>query len=384
MKLVVFAICIILIIPNLTTVSGNEESFFSKKTVLEGNDEGPHYNNIYHMQEWWYFNVYLNGEDTELKNWFVLLSIQLYQNYSGLKLELFNDENESFGGDSFIDIDNATAYGPGVNVFHNKSFEIGRYPNYHIYAEFTQPDNLKITLNLTYKANSKPVWLIKNFGRNRSECIFGYYVIMNCTTTGTISLNNTTYNVSGIGYHDHTWAPMNRKNKNITTSQIPGSSKEKVLIDLLRIWDWLCIHFDNGWDAFIGKIYAKNRNFYSKFVPGSFCLTPNGERYSEIHFFKIEIIDTNQSKIPDLDIPIKVHIKALFLNKFGFEEFMGPFILDIYYEAKNTREDILCGNSSTFVYWVSQGPVYGTARGLGKTISLNGWAVMETTANSLN
>ena len=336
-----------------------ETPLLSHRNVLKGNDEGPHQNMIFEMKEWWYYNAYLNDENSELKNWFILMSIQLYPTFSGLKLELYDDENESYGGDYSIPIDDIHAYGPGVNLFFNNSFEIGRYPNWHIYAEYTQPDKLEIIVNLTFKANSLPMWLIKNTGHNRSNSFFGYYCVMNCSVYGNISLNGTIYNVSGLGYHDHTWAP----NK---------------FINLLNIWDWLCIHFDNGWDMFVGKIFSEKRYLSSKFGPGSLCFTPDGEKFYEIYFFLIDYEETKPSSIPNIEIPTKVHIKALFLNTLGLKHPRGPILLDFYYEVKNIRED-LYGNPPNYGYWASQGKIYGSAKSLGKTIPLDGWAVMETT-----
>ena len=339
-----------------------ETPHLSPRNVLKGNDEGPHQNMIFKMKEWWYYNVYLNGENSELKNWFILMSIQLYPEFGGLKLELFDDGNKSYGGDYFMYRDNISAYGPSVNVFFNNSFEIGSYPNWHIYGEYTQKDKLEIIVNLTFKANSLPMWLVKNTGNNRSNSFFGYYCVMNCSAYGSISLNGTIYNVSGLGYHDHTWAPINTQ------------------INLLNIWDWLCIHFDNGWDMFVGKIYLERRNFTSKFVPGSLCFTTSGIKFYEGHFFLLDYEENKNSSIPNIEIPIKVHIKALFLNTLGLKDLRGPILLDFYYEAKNIRED-LHGDPLYRGYWVSQGKIYGSAKSLGITISLHGWAVFETTSN---
>ena len=350
----------------------------SNRNVLKGNDEGPHQNMIFEMKEWWYYNAYLNDENSELKNWFIFMSIQLYHTFGALKLELLDDENESYGGDYYRPIDAIQAYGPGVNLFFNNSFEIGRYPNWHIYAEYTQPDSLEIIVNLTFKANSLPRWLIKNTGHNRSNSFFGYYCVMNCSVYGNISLNGTVYNVSGLGYHDHTWAPKNRKIFKFNIGENIKNWGENKLIDLLNIWDWLCIHFDNGWDMFVGKTYLDNRYLFSKFGPGSLCFTTSGVEFYEVYFFLLDYEETKNSSIPNIEIPTKVHIKALILNTFGFKQLKGPILLDFYYEAKNDRED-LYGDPPFLGYWVSQGKIYGFAKNRGVTIPLNGWAVMETT-----
>lgn len=358
-----------------------EKSVLSQRNVLKGNDEGPHQNMIFEIKEWWYFNAYFNGENSELKNWFVLMSIQLYPKFGALKLELYDDENESYGGDYFDFLENLSAYGPGVNLFFNNSFEIGRYPNWHIYGEHIQSDSLEIIINLTFTANSLPRWLIKNTGHNRSNSIVGYYCVMNCSVYGSISLNGTIYNVSGLGYHDHTWAPMNFKKIKFTTSKNIKDFNENKIIDLLNIWDWLCVHFYIGWDMFVGKIYTEKRFLYSKFGPGCLCFTASGTKFFEVYFFLIKYVETKNSSIPNIEIPTKVRIKALILKTLGLKHHRGPILLDFYYEAKNIREDIY-GDPSFYGYWVSQGKIYGSVKSIGKTIPLKGWAVMETTIKS--
>jgi len=238
----------------------NDIPSFSDRTVLQGNDEGPHHNMIFDMKEWWYYNVYLNGENSELKNWFILMSIQLYPRYGGFKLELLDDGNKNYGGDDFLYYNDVVyAHEPGVNVFFNNSYLIGRYPNWRIYAKYIQPDKLEIIVNLTYKANSLPIWLIRNPGHNHSNSIFGYYCILNCTAYGTISLNGTVYNVSGLGYHDHTWAPVRLKN---TTNQYIKNWGENKLPNLLYIWDWLCIHLITDGICLLEKSIQRNAIYY--------------------------------------------------------------------------------------------------------------------------
>jgi len=364
-------------IKNLNTLY-KETPLLFPRNVLKGKDEGPHQNMIFEMKEWWYYNAYLNDKNSELKNWFILMSIQLYPTFGGLKLELFDDENKSYGGDYYRYRDEIHAYGPGVNLFFNNSFEIGRYPNWHIYGKYTQPDKLKIIVNLTFKANSLPMWLIKNTGHNRSNSFVGYYCVMNCSVYGNISLNGTIYNVSGLGYHDHTWAPNNLKKLKFNTTENIKNWEENNLINLLNIWDWLCIHFENGWDMFVGKMYLENDDLLPKFKLGSLCFTTSGIEFYEVYFFLFDYEETKHSSIPDIEIPTKVHIKALFLNTLGLKHLRGPILLDFYYEVKNIRDD-LYGNPSYLGYWVSQGKIYGSAKSLGITIPLNGWAVMETT-----
>ncbi|MFE3846321.1 hypothetical protein ACFL1L_05645, partial [Thermoplasmatota archaeon] len=142
--------------------------------------------------------------------------------------------------------------------------------------------------------------------------------------------------------------------------------------------DWLCIHFNNSWDMFIGKIYFDSSKIFQNLIPGSLCFTTSGYDFLEIYFYKIEYLETKNSKIPNIEIPTKVHVKALNYNIFKSPIFRGLLLIDIYYEAINIREDI-SGDPPKFGYWVSHGIVYGKIITFDKTIKLNGIAVMETT-----
>jgi len=354
-------------------------SLLSPRYILGEKDEGLHQNNIFKMQEWWYYNVYFNDNESELKNWSIVISFSVYSNGCGLKLGIYNDENKSYNYKKTLNRNSFKYNAPGVNCsFNNSSYVIGRYPKWKIYAEFNASNNNIISINLTFEANSLPMWILKNTGHNRSNSYFGYYCIMNCNAYGDIFLNNTTYNVSGIGYHDHTWAPLDLNKPKFKTSIKQIKIKKSKFLDIYKSWDWLCIHFENGWDMFIGKIYSEKRNIFSKFTPGALCFSPNGKKLYEQHFFLLEYTEKINSSIPNIEIPTKIHIKALFLNTLGYNLLKGPILLDFYYEAKNIQEG-LHGNPPYWGIFQSQGKIYGTAKSLGKTINLNGWAIAETT-----
>ena len=350
----------------------------SNRYILGENDEGLHENNKFYMQEWWYFNVHFDNETSELKNWSVLTSFTKCKNKISLKLGLHENVNKSYNTLNIKSKNSFQYFGPAVNLSFNKSsYAIGKYPNWHIYAENNESKNLNISVDLTFKANSLPMWMLKNTGRNRSDSYFGYYCVMNCIAQGTISLNGTPYNVSGLGYHDHTWAPIGVKKTKINNNEIRDNKKKGKSVDIFKFWDWLVIHFENGWDMFIGKIYFGKRNSFSKFVPGVLCFTPDGSKLYECYFFILEHEVNINSTVPDIKIPSKIHIKALILNTSGIKQFKGPIILDFYYEAQNIQESI-DGEPPSFGIFQSQGRTYGVAKGLGKTVQLDGWAFIET------
>jgi hypothetical protein len=149
----------------------------------------------------------------------------------------------------------------------------------------------------------------------------------------------------------------------------------------ISIWDWLCIHFNKGWDMFIGKIY-KNNQQSPNYGTGYLCFTPKGFKFYNCYFFLLDYIETKNSTIPNIKIPIKIHIKALIFNTLGLNQFKGPILLDFYYEAENIHEELF-GHTPKVGLWQSQGKTYGHIKTIGKATPLEGWAIMETT-NKIN
>lgn len=353
----------------------------STRYLLGENDEGLHQNNVVNIQEWWYYNIYFNDEESELNDWWFVISFLVVPKICSLKLELYDTENNSYGG---INVKQRSFFkynDPVLNVsIDNNSYVIGRYPNWQIHAEYTKPNETKIFVNLTFEANSLPMWMIKNTGKNRSNSIFGYYCVMDCSAYGNISIDGKTYNVSGIGYHDHTWNPLGVKTPEFSNIKNENIIKKKTGLNIYSSWEWLCVHFDNGWDMFIGKIFLDKQNIFGRLIPGSLCFTDSGEKLYDSLFFLLEYKVTKNSTVPGLEVPIKIHIKALILNTLGSKEFKGPILLDFYYEVKNLQEKVR-GDPPNWVFWQSHGTTYGVAKTLGNTIQLDGVAITEITKN---
>ena len=222
------------------------------------------------------------------------------------------------------------------------------------------------------------MWILENTGKNRSNSFFGYDWVMNCNTKGYMILDGKTYNVSGVGYHDHTWAPKGLK-KPISDGSVNINNKNKnEFFDIYRNWDWLCIHFNNGWDMFIGKIFFNKQRFFSKYVPGILCFSASETIFYKRYFYILEYEEEIDSSIPNVKIPTKIHIKALFFKTNEIKQLEGPILFDFYYEANNIQQ-ALSGNPPYWGLMQSQGKTYGVAKSIGKNIELDGWAIMETT-----
>ena len=354
--------------------SVNKEStkkfpFYSKYTLKE-NDEGNHFNSYFPLQEWWYYNVLFNDKNSDLKDWSLTISIGTFPHTDSLKLVLHDDKEKSYGNIYLKPIGTFKSEGKAVNIKLDSTYAKGQYPNWHVHSDNLKLDDHEIIVDLKFKANSLPMWIIKNTGFNNSSSPLGYYVVMNCDVSGEVFFDGKKHKVKGIGYHDHTWMPMSKNT---------SSKPKKKLIDF-NIWDWICIHFDNGWDAFIGKIHSHQRFDLSNLIPGSICISPGGRKLVECKYFPLEYVEFKDSIIPHLKIPTKIHMKAVKINYSRKSPLTRPFNLDLTYEVENIKECIP-RDPPTWIQWETTGKVYGEINESGKKTKLKGWGIMETTSN---
>lgn len=345
--------------------SKNSRSYpFFSRYILKENDEGVHNNNIFKIQEWWYYNALLNKTDNTLKNWTVAIALCRYPHTDAIKLVLHDNKKDNYGGIYLKPVGTCKSLGKNVNVKFDSSYAVGKYPEWQVYADNFGIDDDEFSVKLDYKANSRPMWILRNTGLNLSTSPYGYYCVMNCDTKGEISLKGKKYKVQGLGYHDHTWMPL--------LNQPDIEKKDRKIIDF-NIWDWLGIHFDNGWDAFIGKIHSHQRFPISNLIPGSLTLTQDGEKLIECYYFNLKYLEFQKTSIPSLEIPKKIQIKALKINPFN-----KSFLLDIIYEMENIKECIP-RDPPTWGQWEATGNVYGKYKTPKENIKLNGWGIMELT-----
>jgi predicted secreted hydrolase len=347
------------------------------RQVLKPNDEGSHQSkkNFIMTQEWWYYNAFFNEPDSELRNWSLMISFNQMGIADIFFMTLYDDENKSYGGSSPKISGTIQSGGPGVKINYYTSYVIGIYPKWHIYAMDYDLDENNIIVNITYKANSLPLWLLFNSGHNISRSPAGHYCIMNCEVTGELIINEAVYKVHGIGYHEHSWFKFfTKQNKQVHIQNI-GQTQANFQ-DIIDVWDWFCIHFDNGWDMFAGKFFQKSS--FARFMPGSLWITPDGKNITECFFFKMEYLDTIESSIPSIKIPTKIHIYAIFLNTLITNPLKGLIRLDVVIDTKNIYEH-LWGDPPQYGVWEGPCSINGSINWQGNTVELNGWSIMELT-----
>jgi len=95
-----------------------------------------------------------------------------------------------------------------------------------------------------------------------------------------ITLDGNSFDASGIGYYEHSWTPFYVRRGMIPVVRLNG-------------WDTFYMHFDNGWDMYLHKIYPAPQFISSKtprlnFV-GCIILSYNGgEKITEFRTFQMK------------------------------------------------------------------------------------------------
>lgn len=346
------------------------------------NDEGSHNRNNSYHQEWWYYIGFFNGNESELKNGSMMISFNQMGEIDILFCTIFEESNNiSYGGTITGWKGTMTASRPNVDVQFLNSTVKGRYPKWNIYAEYKKPNEALVTVNVTYQAKSLPMWLFTNTGYNISKSYFGHYCIINSDIQGTVTINETFYNVHGRGYHEHSWVNVKQQ-----TNTNPGFVLQKHTHRtndvpawqlLLDAWDWGSIFLDNDWNIFVAKICQQSTILRS--VPGSLWITPDGDNVTECRYFQFQYLETCTTSIPEIEIPTKIHIKAFFLTVFLRNPLAGLIRLDLNIETENLREFTWHGKDVSIGVWECPCKLYGSLEWGINRIELNGCAMLEIT-----
>ncbi len=330
------------------TPPGSNRGIDAGRHVLELSDESPH---RYSRREWWYFNVFFNDPESDLKDWSMIVSfnkmarldirflrrdslfIMLYDTNECHKFSILGQERGTF-----------KAEGPGVNLIFEDSWVKGQYPNWYVHAENVALD---FSADLEFSADFIPVWVE---GRSSNLLIGGYvagdYYIPRCRVEGEITWNGDLYKVGGIGYHDHVWE-----------NNIPRF--------ISKGWDWFNLHFENGWEMYISKFNLRRiRDVYA----GAIVISPNNRNLVEFMNFKLTVLESARSiELPSMSFPTKVRIEA---NR---EDMDLSVDIDIYNNCETVWKRALTG--------MFEGPCIatGTFSWSGHSVDLNGYGFSEFT-----
>jgi len=337
--------------PEQPTPPGAQRAIDSGRHVIQSKDEGSH---KFSLREWWYFNVFFDDPLSDLQGNSMIISfnrmaltdirfvkrdnhfIVLYDNATGTSYDfsLFNKRRGTL-----------KATGPGVNVNFKNSYAEGQYPNWHVYAESAEGDFIA---DLSYTSDFMPVWVM---GRSSNLAVFrhfgGDYYVPRCFVQGNITWEGKTYFVAGTGYLDHVWQ----------TSAPRFVSKG---------WDWLNLHFDNGWEMYMSKFIF--RMLGNSGYAGALILSPGNQNIVEYNIFQIKYTENNRFKsLRSLTYPTKFLIEAK----------RDDLVLNLEVELTNPCEIIFKVARTAMI----EGPVVakGTLSWANYTVELNGFGMYEAT-----
>ena len=340
---------------------------FTKKYEIKENDEAPHFINDLEVQEWWYFNGFFNKSHLELENCSFTISFGHYPKNDSLKIIFHNRNGSNQGGIYLFPSGSLKAKSNKFDIQFSDSYAKGNYPNWQVYAENNKDKN-NFSLNFTFKANSLPVWIFSNTGRNLTTSPIGYYSVLDCKFNGELTIKNKSYQVTGKGYHEHFWTIRN-------TNQI--SDYNTTIIDI-NVWDWSYIQLENGWNLAYVKLHNSNRADFSRFIPGSMLLELDGKNIIESVFYTITYDNLQNTSIDTVELPTNIRVRSIFFRNNRFSKLKTPFIVDIVYKMDDICE-CLCGSPPAWGQWESTGTAIGTVIQSGKSFKINGLGVMEIT-----
>ena len=312
---------------NLTTEIPNPPPslILPVRRAVTGDDEGCHYKSLLISREWWYFSAIFDSEDSELRNWGLVVSFKhlAYGDLFGrfkpdvLTIVLFDDRGNVYGGVTNERRGTLSAYSPGVDLKFKNTWAQGEYPRWHLHAETGDVgDSRRITIDIEFNAKSPPLWIYSTRLFNKSNSRLASYVILGCNVSGRIRMDGKVYKVKGTGFHEHSWSPIF-----VRKSSLGG-------------WDWIQIKLENGWIVYVSKFYPSSRILSKVYPFGDLIITPDGETLTEFRTFRL---DTSAGE--------KIFLFTRFPNKYSI---LAKRSHNILLERIDLRLDLDIKTTSTF------------------------------------
>jgi len=275
-------------------------------------DEGLHYDKMTVSREWWYYSVVFD-ENSDLAGWVASISFNHMARSDLLGtskpdmmiVTLHGPNGEEYGGVinkerglGILKQPTLQAKTPGVSVTYENSWVEGEAPEWFIHVEDEDIDqNHDITLDLRFFAPFDAMWTIGENSFDKTLRNLASYVFMGCNVTGTVSIDEVTYNVNGIGHHEHTWSP-----NLVTKSFING-------------WDWTHITLDNGWNIYFNSYYNAPQSISTKISDinpfGSLIITTNsGDTITALNNINPEIITSDKEIFTFVSMPHEINLNG--------------------------------------------------------------------------
>ncbi|MBU0498131.1 MAG: hypothetical protein KKC68_05615 [Candidatus Thermoplasmatota archaeon] len=258
------------------TPPGNNRLVDKGRHVLTLMDESEH---RFSKREWWYFNVFFTDSKGELVNWSMIISFNKmasndirFLQRDNFFLVLYDNLGTYYSYNSLNNPRGSFQAGQeGVELSFGPNFAKGTYPQWMVHAE---DQNNELITDLIFTADFLPVWVE---GRSSNLVFGGFmagdYYIPRCNVSGTLQWKQKTYNITGIGYHDHVWE-----------ANIPRF--------ITNGWEWFNFHFDNGWEMYVSKFNLRRiRDVYA----GAIIISPNNRNLVEFNTFDLKPRNLNSA-----------------------------------------------------------------------------------------
>lgn len=344
MKKKIFTFSIIFLFVCLIFIPIIYASSHKTGNILNPEDEGDHFPCGYEL---WFFHAFLtleDGQKWDVASTFVYSMKRTKEGYtSDLSFCRIRHWNRQTG--KLYDVFQLNEF-PGpfhmeknkVNIsYYNNTLE-GLFPDYHLYCE---DQNNKTYSDLSFHATSMPYWIAQDITNGTLPWgISGtgkVYFIPQLEVTGTIVLNETTYNVTGFAYLEHDfghmdfnepfafyslkdaidstrlgfllgrwWTSQIRQNKPNSTPSLHLST------DALFGWNWISVMFDNGWSMVIFR--ANIAGLSDGFVPSFTYFTKDGQEYFEVGCNYWNTKRTTYIEKTDIYLPTDFELTAYKVN----------------------------------------------------------------------
>ena len=290
-----------------------------EQRVVSPEDEGAHYKTKLLTQflvnrEWWYYTVVFSN-NCPLAGWTATISFNhmargdlFYEKPDLLVVTLQSPSGEVYGGieererpllgdySYFSEpILQTSSSEKMFKVSFENSYVQGRAPNWFVHVDGKIGDN-NIVMDLTYKAESSPLWTYSNMPIDKSKGTIASYIFMGCDVQGKVKLDGIEADVNGIGHHEHTWV-----------SGLLSSG-------IIRGWDWCHMTLENGWNIYYSNYYLSpelQSTKKHKFNPfGNIIITSDqGETVTFLEDIEVDIMDSDKLFLFK-NIPNNIRINA--------------------------------------------------------------------------
>jgi predicted secreted hydrolase len=235
-----------------------------------------------------------------------------------------------------------------LNLRYKNSTMSGLYPDYHAYFVDDLHD---IILNVSVKAVSSPyqhLHSIVNGTIPLGAGVFNYWSIPLVHISGTLSINGTVCNVTGVGYHEHLFGDrpidgtFNVRFSSITElmhlnflylSILKWMLQPKTIswyykmhmphisVDNLRGYDWIWSAFDNGWSMILVRLRFGYPFSFTEGPTYSVLILSDGQRIWEFSEVYLKITEDIYLQNQGIYVPLDYKILGLKEDKKIFISF---------------------------------------------------------------